>query len=83
MEEKIRSILSAILEVEPAGIDDGFGPHSCQNWDSLSNLRIIAALEKEFSLRFTWPEINSMTDFSRIRQVIGRRAAGAPSREGA
>lgn len=83
MEEKIRSILSAILEVEPASIDGGFGPHSCQSWDSLSNLRIIAALEKEFSLRFTWPEINSMTDFSRIRQVVGSRAAGAPSREGA
>jgi acyl carrier protein len=73
MEEKIRSILAGILEIEPAGIGERFGPDSCPNWDSLSNLRIISALEQAFALRLTWPEISSMTDFARIRDVIGRR----------
>jgi acyl carrier protein len=73
MEEKIRSILAGILEIEPAGIGEGFGPDSCPNWDSLSNLRIISALELAFALKLTWPEISSMTDFARIRDVIRRR----------
>ncbi|MCU0235750.1 MAG: acyl carrier protein [Acidobacteria bacterium] len=73
MEEKIRSILAGILEVEPKGIGDGFGPDSCQNWDSLGNLRIITALEREFAVKFTWEEISSMTNFARIREVIARR----------
>jgi acyl carrier protein len=73
MEEKIRFILAGILEVEPAGIGDGFGPDSCQSWDSLSNLRIISALEKEFAVTLSWPEISSMTSFARIRDVISRR----------
>jgi acyl carrier protein len=73
MEEKIRSILAGILEIEPAGIGERFGPDSCPNWDSLSNLRIISALEQAFVLKLTWPEISSMTDFARIRDVIGRR----------
>jgi acyl carrier protein len=77
MEEKIRTILAQILEVDAGEIGDGFGPDSCQNWDSLCTMRIINALEQKFALKFTWPEISSMTDFARIRDVIGaRQAAG-------
>ena len=70
MEERIKAVLAGILEIAPAEIGDDFGPESCQNWDSLSNLRIITALEKEFAVKLSWPEISSMTDFARIRQVI-------------
>lgn len=73
MEEKIRSILAGILEVEPQAIGERFGPDNCPNWDSLSNLRIISALEQAFALTLTWTEISSMTDFARIRDVIRRR----------
>jgi len=73
MEDKIRSILVGILEVEPGQIGDHFGPDSCPNWDSLSNLRIISALEQAFALTLTWTEISSMTDFARIRDVVRRR----------
>jgi len=76
MENKIKSILAGILEVDPALIGDGFGPDSCQNWDSLGNLRIITALEREFALKFTWEEISAMTDFARIREVIARHGEG-------
>ncbi len=77
MEDKIRSILAGILEVDPGRIDLDFGPDRCAEWDSLSNLRIITALEKEFAVKLDWAEISSMTDFSRICQVIGRRVGGA------
>ena len=60
MEEKIKAVLAVILEIEPEGIGSDCGPDSCQNWDSLQNLRIITALEKEFALKFTWPEISSI-----------------------
>ncbi|HUU05145.1 MAG TPA: acyl carrier protein [Patescibacteria group bacterium] len=73
MEEKIKAVLAAILEIEPEKIGDDFGPDSCQNWDSLQNLRLVTALEKEFAFKFSWPEISSMTDFARIREVIARR----------
>jgi len=76
MEDKIRSILAGILEVDPAGIGDKFGPDSCPDWDSLGNLRIITALEREFAVTFTWEEISAMTDFSGIREVISRRGEG-------
>ncbi|MCJ7526128.1 MAG: acyl carrier protein, partial [Candidatus Aminicenantes bacterium] len=74
--EKIKAVLAEILEIEPKKIGDDCGPDSCQNWDSLQNLRIITALEKEFALKFTWPEISSMTDFSKIKDVIVRRLGG-------
>jgi len=73
MEEKIKAVLAAILEIEPEKIGDDFGPDSCQNWDSLQNLRLVTALEAAFAVKFSWPEISSMTDFARIREVIARR----------
>jgi acyl carrier protein len=82
MEEKIRAVLAGILEIEPEEIGDDFGPDSCRNWDSLSNLRIITALEKEFAVKFSWPEISSMTAFARIRDVIGRHQAAAGPLQG-
>lgn len=75
MEDKIRSILAAVLEIEPGRIDGGFGPERCAEWDSLGSLRLITALEKEFAVKLSWAEIGAMTDFSRICQVIGRRIA--------
>lgn len=77
MEDKIKSILAGILEVDPARIGDGFGPDSCPDWDSLGNLRIITALEREFAVTFTWEEISAMTDFAKIRDVIGRQRGPA------
>ena len=76
MEDKIKAILAGILEIDPDSIGDGFGPDSCPDWDSLGNLRIITALEREFAVTFTWEEISAMTDFARIREVISRRGEG-------
>jgi acyl carrier protein len=73
MEEKIRKILAGILEIETGEIGDDFGPDSCQNWDSLANLRVITALEHAFHIKFVWTEISAMTSFTAISDVIGRR----------
>ena len=75
--------MARVLEIAAGDIGDDFGPERCQNWDSLANLRLVTALEKEFAITFSWPEISSMTDFTRIRGVIGRRlAAGGPLQGG-
>lgn len=76
MEEKIKAILAGILEIAPESIGAGFGPDTCANWDSLGNLRIIGALEREFAVKLSWSEISSMTDFGKILDVIARHKEG-------
>ncbi|MEI6614526.1 MAG: acyl carrier protein [Chrysiogenales bacterium] len=73
MEEKIRAILAGILEIDASEIHDDFGPDNCQNWDSLGNLRIITSLEQSFQIKFSWPEISSITNFAAIRDLLNRR----------
>ena len=77
MEEKIKAILAAILQIEANEIKNDFGPDSCQNWDSLGNLRLITALEQAFQIKFTWSEISAMTHFASIRDIIARKHGGA------
>jgi acyl carrier protein len=76
MEEKIKAVLAKIMEIDPGEIGDDFGPDRCPNWDSLNNLRLITALEKEFAVKLSWLEISSMTDFARIREVLAGRTDG-------
>lgn len=76
MEERIKKILAGILEIPASEIRDGFGPDSCAKWDSFNNLRIVSALEREFAVALSWPEISSMTDFSRIREVLAGHGGG-------
>jgi len=42
------------------------------DWDSLSHMELIAALEKEFGVEFTLDEIVEMQNIQKIREVLTR-----------
>ncbi len=74
MEDDIKEIMAEILDVDSADINENFGPENTDNWDSLSNLRLISALEERFSIKLTMQEIGTMTDFHQIKKVVSGKA---------
>lgn len=77
MDERIKTIMADILELQPDEIQDEFGPDDAATWDSLNNLRMVTALEEEFDIALTMDEIMGMTNFAAIRDAIGARLNGA------
>ncbi len=63
--------MAEILDVDESEIDDGFGPDSSENWDSLRNLQLITELESQFEISLTMSEIHTMVNFAEIAKVIG------------
>ena len=47
-----------------------------ENWDSLSNIRLIVAIEEAFSVSFTTAEISGLQDVSELVAIVARKVTG-------
>lgn len=70
MENKLKEIFSEILEVEEDELHDNFGPEHAPLWDSMNNLRLITAIEEEFTIQFSMGKIGTMTNFGKVKAVL-------------
>jgi acyl carrier protein len=73
--ERLKLVVTDVLELDPAEVDAGSGRENLAAWDSLAHLRIIGAVEEEFSVRFTMQEIAEMDTLAAIERCIAMRAA--------
>ena len=73
--QRIKQILTNVLEVKEDEITDSFGPGDADLWDSMNNLHLITALEEEFQIHLTMDEIRQMDTFGRIKEIVERRAS--------
>ncbi len=70
MKDKIKKIMSTVLEVEFDRISDSDDTMSIDNWDSLNHMNLIVALEEEFNVIFNDEEIVELTSFKNIYSVL-------------
>ena len=70
MDERLKQIISDILDVQIKEIDDDFGPEDTPNWDSMNNLYLITAIEEEFQIKLSMEDIKSMVSFNEIKKHI-------------
>ncbi|QUY42269.1 acyl carrier protein [Acaryochloris marina] len=70
VQERVKLVFSDVLDIDLQTISDDLGPDNCDSWDSMNNLRLITALEEEFSINFSMEEISSMVDISRAIELI-------------
>jgi len=61
--------------------DDSITPHPSMTaaevpaWDSLSNIRLVVAVEEAFNIQFTTGEVAGLKDVAEFVSVIQQRAA--------
>lgn len=70
MEEKVKKILSRVLDINIAIIDDGTSAETISNWDSLAHLNIIMSLEEAFSVEFDAEHISDMISYTSIIAML-------------
>jgi acyl carrier protein len=70
MEEKVKQILADFLGLDAAAIDDSIAMDNTESWDSLAHLNICLGLEQEFQVTFQPTEMEAMTSFYDIVQVL-------------
>lgn len=75
MQEKIKKIAAQMFKMQPDEIRLEFTPDDVPDWDSLNHLRLITAIENEFSIRLTMNQIRTIQSLGDIVDVVGEPGA--------
>ena len=73
IEEKVKEIIAKVLEVKTEDINEDTAIGDIPEWDSLSHIQIISAIEKEFGFNFTPDVMMDLEDVSDIVAAVEER----------
>lgn len=77
MHEAIVGAFAVVFRLAPEQVTDELSPDTFDDWDSLSHLRLVSALEERLSLTFGNDEIMDMVSVAGVRDVLSRRGISA------
>lgn len=75
MNERLREVLSEVLDLPPSRVTPDLRRTDTGTWDSINHLRLITMLEMEFGASFTMDEIARAQSPADLQQVIELRGA--------
>ena len=68
--EKLNEIFIDVLDLDEVELSDETSADDIDEWDSLSHIQLIVAIEKEFGLKFTSKEIMSWKNVGEMIDCI-------------
>lgn len=71
----VLEVFEDVMDVDPAGLTEASNGDSVEEWDSLSHVRLMVAVERKFGLRFSNGDIESITSLGGILDLVLRKAA--------
>jgi acyl carrier protein len=75
MLEEVQEIFRDVFDDEELTITNGTGSGDIEDWDSLSHIRLIVALEKHFSIKFAFGELNDLKNVGEMLELIKEKKA--------
>ena len=70
MENRIKKVMSEILNIDVSSINDNTSPENVESWDSLKQMNIIVALDEEFGIELKDEDIIEMLNFKLINEIV-------------
>jgi len=68
--QKLKKILSKILEIKPGKIDDNTSPKNVRKWDSFHGLILVTELENHYKVKFTIDDIIAVRNVGDIKKAL-------------
>ena len=70
MDRRFRDVIQAVLAVDADAITDSDSPRSIPQWDSVTHLQLLLALEAEFGVQFSADEMAQLSSIGLIRRRL-------------
>ena len=67
---RLTEIFRAVFEDDSIVIRQDMTAEDVENWDSLSHINLIVAVEKEFRIRFTTAEVSALKNVGELEVLI-------------
>ena len=72
---KLTEVMSSILGVDKSAITDDASMDTIKAWDSLKHMKLVIALEQEFSIEFDDTEVVEMLNVKLIELTLAQKVA--------
>lgn len=73
VEQTVRDVMSIILNLDAAEINDNTSMDNTPGWDSANHINLVLALEDEFSISFEVSEFELMVSYFDVVQVVSAK----------
>lgn len=70
---RVQAVFRDIFDNEDMVIRDDMSARDVEDWDSLTHVNLVAAIEKEFKTRFALAEIQTLKNVGEMIDLILRR----------
>lgn len=71
--DKLAPVFRDVMDRDDIVLSDALTADDVEEWDSLSHIRLMVAIEKRFSVRFTNAEIESLKDVGELVRLIATK----------
>ncbi|MBQ3656450.1 MAG: acyl carrier protein [Bacteroidales bacterium] len=72
---QVTDIFRDVLDNEEIVLTENTTANDVEEWDSLSHIQLIVAIEKHFKIKFTSPEILSWKNVGELLETIAKKSA--------
>ena len=73
MEDRIKSVFSAVFGISQDEINNNSGPDTIESWDSLKHMNLVVSLEEEFNVEFNDSEILELISFANVKEILSKK----------
>jgi len=70
LNEKVTEIVADIFELDETEVADELTPDMVDIWDSLSQLRLVTAIEQDFDIKLSMDEIETIDSVGRLKRLV-------------
>lgn len=71
---RLTEVFQDVFDDEDIVLTDTTSAKDIEDWDSLEHINLIAAVEKEFKMRFTMKEVSGMKNVGEMASIVCERA---------
>lgn len=69
-DDALREVFSSVFEIDLDAVAPETSPENLDEWDSFGHMRLVMAVEKEFSLSLTMEQIAGIDSFATLKATV-------------